>query len=38
MIPFTLYKLVYLLSQALGVFAMYKLIKAFFDGRRVKKP
>lgn len=37
MIQFTLYKLIYLLSQALGVFAMYKLIKAFFDGRRVKK-
>lgn len=37
MIPFTLYNLTYLLSQALGVFAIYKLMKAFFDDRMVKK-
>lgn len=37
MIPFTLYNLTYLLSQALGVFAVYKLMKAFFDDRMVKK-
>lgn len=37
MMPFTLYNLMYLLSQALGVFAIYKLVKAFFNGRLVKK-
>ncbi len=37
MISFTLYNLTYLLSQALGVFAIYKLMKAFFDDRMVKK-
>lgn len=33
----TLYTLTYLLSQALGVYAVYKLIRSFFDGSRVKR-
>ncbi len=33
----TLYKISYLLSQALGVFAVYKLMKAFYDSRKVKR-
>lgn len=37
MTVFSLYNVIYLLSQALGVFAVYKLIKAFFDNRNVKK-
>ena len=34
---FTAYNIAYLLSQALGVFAVYKFMKAFFEKRRVKK-
>lgn len=34
---FVLYTLTYLLSQALGIYSIYKLIKAFFDERIVKK-
>lgn len=37
MISFTPYNITYLLSQALGVFAMYKFMKTFFDSRCVKK-
>lgn len=37
MIPFTLYNITYLLSQALGVFAVYMLMKVFFDEVNVKK-
>lgn len=37
MIPLTAYNIAYLLSQALGVFAVYKLMKAFFEKRCVKK-
>ena len=37
MIPLTAYNIVYLLSQALGVFAVYKLMRAFFEKRSVKK-
>lgn len=37
MIIFTAYNIVYLLSQALGVFAVYKLMKAFFDERKASK-
>lgn len=35
MISLTLYNVTYLLSQALGVFAIYKLMKAFFNERAV---
>ncbi|MCM1488211.1 MAG: hypothetical protein NC203_07590, partial [Firmicutes bacterium] len=34
---FTAYNISYLLSQALGVFAVYKLMKAFFENRHVRK-
>lgn len=34
---FVLYMLTYLLSQALGIYSIYKLLKAFFDERIVKK-
>ncbi len=34
---FMLYTLTYLFSQALGIYSIYKLIKAFFDERIVKK-
>ena len=34
---FILYTLTYLFSQALGVYSIYKLIKAFFEERIVKK-
>ncbi len=34
---FTLYNITYLFSQALGVFALYKLMKAFFEEIKVKK-
>lgn len=37
MISITPYNITYLLSQALGVFAVYKFMKAFFDSRKVKK-
>lgn len=37
MMPFTLYNITYLFSQALGVFALYKLMKAFFEEIQVKK-
>lgn len=37
MIFFTAYNIVYLLSQALGVFAVYKLMRAFFEERKTKK-
>lgn len=37
MIPFTLYNITYLLSQALGVYAVYMLMRAFFDEINVKK-
>ncbi len=37
MIPMTLYHTSYLLSQALGVFAIYKFMKAFFEEPIVKK-
>ncbi len=33
---FTLYTLTYLLSQALGIYSVYKLIKSFFDGCKIK--
>lgn len=33
----TLYNITYLFSQALGVFALYKLMKAFFDEAKVNK-
>ncbi|MBD5080590.1 MAG: GHKL domain-containing protein [Ruminococcaceae bacterium] len=36
MIPFTAYNITYLLSQTLGVYAVYKLMRAFFEERRVK--
>lgn len=34
---FILYTLTYLFSQALGIYSIYKLIKAFFEERIVKK-
>ena len=34
---YTLYTLTYLLSQALGVYAVYKLIGAFFNERIATK-
>lgn len=34
---FMLYTLTYLFSQALGIYSIYKLIKAFFEERIVKK-
>lgn len=34
---FMLYTLTYLLSQALGIYSIYKLVKAFFEDRIVKK-
>lgn len=34
---FTTYNIAYILSQVLGVFAVYKFMKAFFEKRRVKK-
>lgn len=34
---FTAYNIAYILSQALGVFAVYKFMKAFFEKRRVKR-
>lgn len=37
MIPLTSYNIVYLLSQALGVFSVYMLMRAFFEKRSVKK-
>lgn len=37
MIPLTSYNIVYLLSQALGVFSVYMLMRAFFEKRGVKK-
>lgn len=37
MIPLTLYHISYLLSQALGIFAVYKFMKAFFEEPNVKK-
>ncbi len=37
MIPLTLYHISYLLSQALGVFAVYKFMKAFFEESNIKK-
>ena len=37
MTVFTLYNAIYLLSQALGVFAVYKLMRAFFEERKVQK-
>ncbi|MCM1166502.1 MAG: GHKL domain-containing protein [Lachnospiraceae bacterium] len=37
MIALTLYNITYLPSQALGVFALYKLMTAFFENARVKK-
>lgn len=37
MIQLTLYHITYLLSQALGVFSLYKLMIAFFENVRVKK-
>lgn len=33
---FTLYTLTYLLSQALGIYSVYKLIKSFFDSCKIK--
>ena len=33
---FTLYTLTYLLSQALGIYSVYKLIKSFFKGCKIK--
>ncbi len=33
---FTLYTITYLLSQALGIYSVYKLIKSFFDGCKIK--
>ncbi len=33
---FTLYTLTYLLSQALGIYSVYKLIKSFFDDCKIK--
>lgn len=33
---YTLYILTYLLSQALGIYAVYKLIRSFFDSCRIK--
>lgn len=37
MIFLNAYNIVYLLSQALGVFAVYKLMRAFFEERKAKK-
>lgn len=37
MMPLTLYHISYLLSQALGVFAVYKFMRAFFEESTVKK-
>lgn len=37
MIPLTAYNIVYLLSQALGVFSVYMLMRTFFEKRSVKK-
>ncbi len=37
MMLFTAYNITYLLSQALGVFAVYKLMRAFFEKRIVRK-
>lgn len=37
MIPLTSYNIVYLLSQALGVFSVYMLMRSFFEKRSVKK-
>ena len=37
MIPLTSYNIVYLLSQALGIFSVYMLMRAFFEKRGVKK-
>lgn len=34
---FTAYNMAYLLSQALGVFAVYKLMRAFFEERKASK-
>lgn len=34
---FMLYTLTYLLSQALGIYSIYKLVRAFFEERIVKK-
>lgn len=34
---FMLYTLTYLLSQALGIYSIYKLVRAFFEDRIVKK-
>lgn len=34
---FTTYNIVYLLSQMLGVFAVYKLMRTFFDERKTQK-
>lgn len=34
---FVLYTLTYLLSQALGIYSIYKLVRAFFEERIVKK-
>lgn len=33
---FTLYTITYLLSQALGIYSVYKLIKSFFDSCKIK--
>lgn len=37
MIFFTAYNIAYLLSQALGVFAVYKLLRAFYEDRKTQK-
>lgn len=37
MMLFTAYNITYLLSQALGVFAVYKLMRAFFEKSIVRK-
>lgn len=37
MSEFTLYTLVYLMSEALGTYAVYKLIKSCLGGRKVRK-
>lgn len=34
---FMLYTLTYLLSQALGIYSIYKFVKAFFEDCIVKK-